>query len=135
MPLMSLVLPKVFSVQLHEESEEAGVVPVPGSPRDVSGCLYDALAWMREYDVTGDGLDAITSFSTEHPFAIPIASQLVPFAQEWVGSQGSDRVNFYSAQEEQEPVPVKKAAAKHAAKSKKHCRRESPMPRFSSRWR
>ena len=110
---------KGVSVQLHEESEEAGVVPVPGS---VNVMLVefsdDALAWMREYDVTGDGLDAITSFSTEHPFAIPIASQLVPFAQEWVGSQGSDRVNFYSAQEEQEPLPVKKAAAKHAAKSK-----------------
>ena len=110
---------KGVSVQLHEESEEAGVVPVPGSVNvmlvDVSD---DALAWMREYDVTGDGLDAITSSSTEHPFAIPIASQLVPFAQEWVGSQGSDRVNFYSAQEEQEPLPVKKAAAKHATKSK-----------------
>ena len=77
----------------------------------------DALAWMRDYDPS-DGLDAITSFSSENPFAIPIASQLVPYAQEWVSSHGSDRVNFYSAQEEQDPAPPKKAAAKHAAKSK-----------------
>ena len=94
-------------------------MPVPGAFNvmlvDVSD---DALAWMRDYDASGDGLDAITSFSSEHPFAIPIASQLVPFAQEWVSSHGSDRVNFYSAQEEQDPVPTKKAAAKPAAKPK-----------------
>ena len=111
---------KGVSVQLHEESEEAGVVPVPGAFNvmlvDVSD---DALAWMRDYDASGDGLDAITSFSSEHPFAIPIASQLVPFAQEWVSSHGSDRVNFYSAQEEQDPVPTKKAAAKPAGKTKR----------------
>ena len=68
----------------------------------------DALAWMREYDVTGDGLDAITSFSTEHPFAIPIASQLVPFAQEWVGSQGSDRVNFTPLKRSKSPCLSKR---------------------------
>ena len=110
---------KGVPVQLREEGEDQVVVPVPGS---VNVMLVDfsddALSWVREYDQLVDSLDNIVAFSPEHPFAVPIASQLVPFAQEWISSQGSDRVNFYSAQEEQDPPAAKKAATKIGAKSK-----------------
>ena len=91
---------KGVPVQLHEEGEDQVAVPVPGS---VNVMLVDfsddALSWIREYDQLVDSLDSIVAFSQDHPFAVPIASQLVAFAQEWISSQGSDRVNFYSAQE------------------------------------
>ncbi len=110
---------KGINVQLQEEVDDQTVVPIPGSFAvllvDFSD---DALAWVRDYDPSVDAPDSMISFSTEHPFAMPIVSQLTPIAQEWVGAQGSDRVNFYSALEEQDPSPVLKASAKGAGKPK-----------------
>ena len=110
---------KGIPVQLQEESDEQEVIPVPGT---VGVFLVDfsddVLAWMREYDPNVDAADTIMSYSTEHPFAMPVVSQLVPIAQEWISSQGSDRVNFYSALEEQEPTPIFKANAKGVGKPK-----------------
>ena len=110
---------KGIPVQLQEENDEQVVVPIPGS---VGVLLVDfpdeVLNWLREYDPNVDSPDGIMSFSSEHPFAMPVVSQLAPIAQEWVGGQGSDRVNFYSALEEQEPPPVPKSNAKGAGKPK-----------------
>ena len=110
---------KGIAVQLHEEGEEQAVVPVPGTFNvmlvDFSD---DALLWVREYDQNTDSLDSVVSFAQEHPFGVPVASQLVPYAQEWIAGQGSERVNFYSAQEEQDPPAAKRASAKGASKSK-----------------
>ena len=86
---------KGIPVQLHEEGDDQSAVPVPGQVNVLLVDLTDdALQWLREYDQNTDVIDSITPFSTEHPFAVPVASQLVPFAQEWVGGQGSERVNF-----------------------------------------
>ena len=110
---------KGIPVQLQEEGEEQAVVPVPGTFNvllvDFSD---DALAWVREYDPAVDIPEGVATFAVDHPFAIPTVSQLVPIAQEWAAGQGSDRANFYSAQEEQEPPPVLKSVAKHVGKSK-----------------
>ena len=110
---------KGIPVQLHEEGDDQSAVPVPGQVNVLLVDLTDdALQWLREYDQNTDVIDSITPFSTEHPFAVPVASQLVPFAQEWVGGQGSERVNFYSAQEEHDPPQMMKASVKGAGKPK-----------------
>ena len=110
---------KGIPVQLQEETEEQVIVPVPGT---VSVLLVDfsddALGWLREYDPNSDVADSIMSYSTQHPFAVPVVSQIIPIAQEWVAAQGSDRVNFYSALEELDPSPLTKASAKGVAKQK-----------------
>ena len=110
---------KGIPVQLQEEGEEQAIVPVPGTFNVLLvDFADDALGWLRDYDPSVEILDGILAFSADHPFAIPVTSQLVPIAQEWVGSQGSERANFYSAQEEQEPPPKMKATAKNVGKAK-----------------
>ncbi len=109
---------KGIPVQLQEEGEGQVIGPVPGTFNVLLVDFADeALAWLREYDPSFDSQDQINAFASEHPFAVPSVSQLVPIAQEWVCGQGSERANFYSAQEEQEPSPPVKAA-KGAAKPK-----------------
>ena len=110
---------KGIPVQLHEEGDDQTAVPVPGNVNVLLVDLSDdALVWLREYDQNVDVMESIAPFSVEHPFAVPVASQLVPFAQEWIGGQGSERVNFYSAQEEHDPPQVMKASVKGAGKPK-----------------
>ncbi len=110
---------KGIPVQLQEEGEEQTVVPIAGTFNvllvDFSD---DALGWLREYDPGVEIPDGISSFAADHPFAIPTASQLVPIAQEWVNSQGSERANFYSAQEDPEPPTLMKSGAKGVGKPK-----------------
>ena len=110
---------KGVSVQLHEETEDQGVVQVPGSVNMLLVDLNDdAVGWLRDYDQNTDGVDTVLTLSQQNPFAVPIVAQLLPVAHEWLGNQESERVNFYSAQEEQDPPVSKKASAKPAAKSK-----------------
>ena len=72
---------KGIPVQLQEENDEQVVVPIPGS---VGVLLVDfpdeVLNWLREYDPNVDSPDGIMSFSSEHPFAMPVVSQLTPIA-------------------------------------------------------
>ena len=110
---------KGIPVQLQEEGDEQSVVPVPGTFNVILVDFSDeALGWLREYDPSVDIPEGISPFAVDHPFAIPTASQLVPIAQEWVNSQGSERANFYSAQEDQEPPPLMKTGAKGVGKPK-----------------
>ena len=77
--------------------------------------LWDvALGWIREYDPASDD-NAILGFSTEHPQALPMRSEVVLCAHEWISTLGTDRANFYSAQEDPEPP---KANPKDVIRSK-----------------
>ena len=110
---------KGIPVQLQEEGDDQAILPVSGTFNVLLVDFADeALLWLRDYDPNTEVHDGIASFSADHPFAVPSVSQLVPIAQEWAASQGSERANFYSAQEEQEPAPVMKSAAKGVGKPK-----------------
>ena len=110
---------KGIPVQLQEEGEDQAILPVSGTFNVLLVDFADeALTWLRDYDPNTEIQDGIASFSADHPFAVPSVSQLVPIAQEWANSQGSERANFYSAQEEQEVAPVMKSGAKGVGKPK-----------------
>ena len=106
---------KGISVSLVEEADDGSLV-VTGS---VCNCLLidlsdAALGWLREYDPSGDDSSTI-GFSSEHPQALPMKSELVLCANEWISTLGIERANFYSAQEDPEPP---KASPKDVIRSK-----------------
>ena len=112
---------KGISVSLVEEGLDGSPVLVGAQ----SNCLLvdlldDGLSWIREYDAATDP-DTIVGFSEEYPNAVPLNSEVVLVANEWAASQQVERVNFYSAQEEQETeVPVEmKASSKKSAPPKR----------------
>ena len=106
---------KGISVTLVEEADD-GSLNVTGA---VCNCLLvdlsdGALGWIREYDPATDD-NAIVGFSTEHPQALPMRSEVVLCATEWITTLGVERANFYSAQEDPEPP---KASPKDVIRSK-----------------
>ena len=108
---------KGFDVSLHEEDSEGNLVDI-GSRANTLLIDFtdDCLAWLRDYDPQVVD-DQIVGFSSEHPNALPVFAEVVEAASNWVQQQGSDRVNFYSALEEQDSV-VAKADAKGVAGKK-----------------
>lgn len=112
---------KGISVSLVEEGLDGSPLLVGAS----ANCLLidlsdDGLQWFREYDAAADP-DTIVGFSGEFPNSLPVTSEMVLLANEWASSQTIDRLNFYSALEEQEeeaPV-VKKAGSKKSSPPKR----------------
>lgn len=110
---------KGISVNLVEEIDD-GSLNVVGA---LSNCLLldlsdAALPWVREYDPASDD-NAILGFSTEYPHALPMRSEVVACANEWISTLGVERANFYSAQEEQEVPKAKDASRSKAPTSKR----------------
>ena len=107
-----------FSADLVAESDEGAEIPV-GQRQDflVVDVLDQILAGLRESDPVTDSTEEIVSFCGEKPDALVAVGDVIPEVASWLenisGDQG--RLNFYSAREEQEMIPVpkpKKAAAK-----------------------
>ena len=102
---------------LHEEDDDRNLILVEGKSNTLLVDFADSgLAWFREYDPQ-QPTDLVVGFSHEFPNALPVFSEILEVAQSWVQAQGSDRVNFYSALEEQDP-PLAKADAKSAPAKK-----------------
>ena len=105
---------KGITVNLVEEADDGSLV-VTGST--CSCLLLDlsdaALSWCREYDPSAEETP-ILGFSVEHPTALPMRSEVVLNANEWISTLGVERANFYSAQEDPEP----KASPKDVIRSK-----------------
>ena len=107
---------KGVTISLCEEGFDETPVLVGASSNSLLVDLSDeALSWVREYESNLDTSE-VRPFAEAYPNAIPVHTELVLVATEWVTQQGSDRVNFYSALEEPEGVAV---AAKKLGASKK----------------
>ena len=105
---------KGVTVSLCEEGLDGSPMLVGASSNSLLVDLSDdALAWLREYDVSVE-VTEVKPFSESYPNSVPLHSELVLVATEWVTNQGSERVNFYSALEEPEGVApvVMKASSK-----------------------
>lgn len=74
------------------------------------------LEWAREYDPLAEGGEPPVPFSDALPFGLPVFSEILDAARDWINQLGSERV-FYSAQEDlEEPVPTKASAKGVAGK-------------------
>ena len=104
------------------EEDEAGVehkieVPTKFLLLDVND---NALNAMREYDVLSDPQLTIQPFDVDRPQAIVDVKGALPDILSWVeNTVGGQRLNFYSAREEQEHAAQPKAPKKAAAQTKK----------------
>ncbi len=110
---------KGITVSLVEEGGDGQPVLVGAQ----SQCLLvdfsnEVLGLLHEYDAASDPGDLI-GFSEAFAGSVPLLSELLLVTQEWVANQGIERVNFYSAQEEQVPDPSFKAPTKKAAAPKR----------------
>ena len=109
---------KGITVSLVEEGGDGQPVLVGAQ----SNCLIvdfsnDVLPSLHDYDPAVE--EVVVGFSETYPGAIPMHSELLLLAQEWVASQGVERVNFYSAQEEPSGEPLMKSSPKKAAVPKR----------------
>ena len=97
----------IFAVGLIEESEDLmSVVTLDAEAQVVVvDVTNDILSACREYDPVTDSHAAIMGFSLDHPNSIPEAGCLFAVVNEWLLSRTDDRTGFYSAQEDQVPVP------------------------------
>lgn len=82
-----------------------------------------ALQQMREYDPVTDSTEAIRPFSLEHINALPKISDITAALQEWLTVVAHEKLNFYSAREEQELPDKPAVAAPKKAAAKKASRR------------
>ena len=120
---------KIFETDLHGE-EEDGSAFEPGSPCKflVIDALDAVLPQLREYDPVTDILESILPFSEEHPNCVPKVAGLGDELSAWVEEVAFERLNFYSAREEQEEVvPKALTAGKKAAPKRAAVQPESPM--------
>lgn len=115
---------KGISAHLSEEDEEGNIVVRDDLVNSlVVDFSDDVLPFLREYDPSAPEENPIMPFVPDTPNALPVFAEIVDLASAWIAQQGSDRVNFYSAQED--PVePVGKAVPEAKGSSKK-----SPAPK------
>jgi hypothetical protein len=113
---------KEFNVQLMVEEEiGSGIVDLESTVTFLAVDLSDAaLVDMREYDVVTDSTEPIIPYDADEPNALPKVNLILPSIQEWIETLALERLNFYSAREEQESVPLpasRKAVPKKAGKT------------------
>eukprot|EP00435_Cladocopium_sp_Y103_P063603 s567_g25.t1 len=112
-----------FTAQLMVEEEiGSGVIDLQSSTTFLAVDLEDSvLNDMREYDIVTDMSEDIVPYFAEEPNALPKLVPVLPFVFEWIDAVAHERLNFYSAREEQE-VPPMPSTAKRAATPKKAAR-------------
>ena len=115
-----LGLSQQFEAPLIAEDEEGGTFDV-GQPCSflVVDVLDSLLSQLREYDPVTDGFENILPFDPANPLAVPKVSSISEALHEWIESVAFERLNFYSAREEQEPQPAKVTMPKKAPATKK----------------
>ena len=112
-----------FTGALLEEDEMGAEMkvdlPTPFLVIDVADSAIQAL---REYDPLSDPLESIQPYSADRPSAIVDVKTCMPDVLTWLETVGGGhRLNFYSAREEQDALPVspKPPAKKAGATAKK----------------
>ena len=106
---------KLIEVSLCEEGENGAVVALPGTAHCyVVDFSDDVLPFLTEYDGVPDSDSEPIVFSDAFPAALPETPSMLEAVVSWLSQQGPDRVNFYSAREEQEQSPTAKANVKGA---------------------
>ena len=106
--------------KLCEEDDERNVVV---RPENCSSLVVDfsdsVLDFLREYDPSQEQVAELIPFLDESPAALPVFSEVLTQSLAWVQKErGSDRVNFYSAQEDP-PDPTPKTPDAKSVASKK----------------
>ena len=103
---------KGVSAHLCEEDEEGNIALRQESVNSlVIDFSDDVLPLLREYGASGPEEDEIVPFAENFPTALPSYTEVLEAATAWIGQSGTQRVNFYSAQEDPEEPAVEKAAA------------------------
>ena len=69
----------------------------------------DVLAFCREYGPVTDSLEVIMGFSADHPASLPDVTKLMPKVRQWLLERTDDKAGFYTAQEDQFPLPPNQA--------------------------
>eukprot|EP00438_Fugacium_kawagutii_P032989 Skav223990 [mRNA] locus=scaffold6785:46494:53610:+ [translate_table: standard] len=75
------------------------------------------LVQMREYDPVTDSTEPIRPYDRDHADALPKVQTILGEVREWISQVASERMHFYSAQEDPEPVeePPNPAVSKKPA--------------------
>lgn len=76
------------------------------------------LGQMREYDPVTDSTESIRPFSLEHVNALPKLSEVGEQIREWLSNVAREKLNFYSAQEDQEPPEPRVPTTRKPAQKK-----------------
>eukprot|EP00435_Cladocopium_sp_Y103_P058090 s1616_g20.t1 len=113
-----------FSAQLMVEEDVEGGIGIVDLPTTAVFLVVDledsALAQMREYDPVTDFRENIVPFLDSEPNALPKVAAVLTSVHEWIDAISQDRLNFYSAREEQAETPpaptTKRATPKKAAR-------------------
>ena len=110
----SLVGPsKLLELALVEENENGDIIPLQSNSFVYAVDFSDdALTFLSEYDGTEFETSAPVAFSDQHHAALPDTAALCLAVGNWLSQQGSERVNFYSAREEQGDTDTPKASPK-----------------------
>eukprot|EP00435_Cladocopium_sp_Y103_P054230 s1879_g17.t1 len=111
-----------FNAQLQVEEEiGSGIVDLESTTNFLVIDLDDSVFLaMREYDIVTDSQEPIVPFDADEPNALPKLAPVVPLVLEWIETVALERLNFYSAREEQveRQTPVtKRATAKRTPKA------------------
>lgn len=115
-----------FSVQLCVEDDLGQVADLAAQVQFYAVDLDDVvLTNMREYDPVTDSLEVVRPFSQEHVNALPRVESVMPDIVGWVEQVAQEKLNFYSAREEQaeeasppapKPSTTKKTPAKKTSR-------------------
>ena len=94
---------KEFTAQLMVEEDMGGPVDLDRTAAILVLEIEEAvLGSMREYDPVMGSTVPMIPFVEDEPNALPKLRPLFPVISEWIESVAFDRLNFYSAREEQE---------------------------------
>ena len=109
-----------FACQLYGEDDQGAVVDSEFIAQvHVVDLRDEVLEQMREYDLVTDSSEDIAVFSDQEPNSLPKVATIMHFVYEWVEAVALERLNFYSAREEQAGTPKAKAAVKKHGVAKK----------------
>ena len=106
-----LFLIQLLSLSWWEETEDLLSTVSLGvdAPDLVIDVHDDVLAFCREYGPVTDSLEVIMGFSADHPASLPDVTKLMPKVRQWLLERTDDKAGFYTAQEDQFPLPPNQA--------------------------
>eukprot|EP00438_Fugacium_kawagutii_P022744 Skav214758 [mRNA] locus=scaffold1230:82860:84742:+ [translate_table: standard] len=107
-----------FNALLCVEDEMGQVTDLTESVSFLIIDLDDSmLAQMREYDPVTDSTEFIRPYDQDHADALPKVQTILGEVREWISQVASEKMHFYSAQEDPEPVedPPNPATSKKPA--------------------
>ena len=98
---------KTFSSGLCEEDDDLRIIPLGHTCVvlivDVSD---EVISMLTDYDPVTHEFESCACFDTQRPAALPIGTDILDNIKIWIEGVTETRMNFYSAQEDPDPVPT-----------------------------